>query len=129
MSSIKTLIATVSAVFLAGPQLFADDACQSPRTPYDRTYCAAKLFLESDNELNSSYKDLKQFLGKNEVGKLVSIQRQWIKFRDEKCSNQGTIEVQCNFDVNKNRTNFLRDRVRECKTGHCRQDLMFVGAF
>lgn len=40
----------------------ADDACDHFKTSYDRTYCTAKLFVESDNELNTVYKELKSQL-------------------------------------------------------------------
>jgi uncharacterized protein YecT (DUF1311 family) len=114
----------VAITALACRLSLAVDGCQNPKTPYDRTYCTAKLFLESDNELNAVYKELKGALKKEMKEKLTEVQREWIAFRDQSCSSNGTIEVQCNFDLNKARAEFLRDRARECKTGHCREDLI-----
>lgn len=107
---------------LAARTTLAEDGCKNPKTSYDRTYCIAKLFLESDNELNDVYKQLKATISKDAQGKLTAVQREWISHRDATCESGGTINVQCNFDVNKARTEYLRDRLRECKTGHCQDD-------
>jgi len=108
----------------------ADEGCKNPKTPYDQTYCTAKLFLESDNELNESFKELKGHLKKKEASQqLIKVQRKWIEFRNQNCSQAGSINVACNFEVNKNRTDFFRNRARECKVGHCREDLMFTETF
>lgn len=104
--------------------VFAGNECQNPKTSYDRTYCMAKLFMESDNELNAVYKELKNSLKKDLQQKLTEVQREWIKYRDSSCESAGAINVKCNYDVNRDRTEFLRDRLRECKTGHCREDLI-----
>lgn len=102
----------------------AEDACDKFTTSYDRTYCMAKLFVESDKELNQVYKELKTHL-KGDVSKaLTTTQRNWIKYRDNRCESDGTIAVDCNFKVNRTRTEYLRDRLRECKTGNCRPDLI-----
>ena len=44
------------------------DSCEKFKTSYDKTYCVAKLFLESDKELNVVYTDLKKPL-KDDVKK------------------------------------------------------------
>jgi len=100
----------------------AEDGCVNPKTAYDQTYCNAKLFLESDKELNEVYKDLKGAIDKATQSKLTATQKKWIVFRDESCSKDGTISTSCNFKVNKERTEYLRDRLRECKTGHCNNE-------
>jgi uncharacterized protein YecT (DUF1311 family) len=106
-------------------QLFADGECDKYTTSYDKTYCYSKLFIESDKELNEVYKNLNSAI-KNADNKkqLVKVQREWIKYRDSTCSNEGLINVDCNYDVNRTRTEYLRDRLRECKTGNCRNDMI-----
>lgn len=124
----KILFIAVSAFLLSTPTAFAAtyDACKNPTTPYDQTYCTAKLFLQSDTELNQTYTDLmKLVVDKDTKESLIKAQRSWIQYRNTNCSEGGTIDVQCNFDVNKARTVFLQDRVRECKIGHC-DDKMIV---
>ena len=102
----------------------AYDGCKNPTSSYDSTYCTAKLFIESDKELNETYKSLTQQVNGDVKKSLVNAQRAWIKFRDNACESQGEIDVDCNYAVNKARDEFLRDRLRECKTGHCQNDLI-----
>ena len=41
-----------------------------------------------------------------------------MKYRDNVCQPEsGTINVDCNYRVNRERTEYLRDRLRECKAG------------
>lgn len=119
------LLGLVALCWITGPA-FADDGCQTPKTPYDHTYCLAKLFIASDDELNAVYKKLQSVLKPAQKSRLVEVQRHWISFRDTACSTQGTINVECNYQVNNARVTALRDRLRECKTGHCREDLLFI---
>jgi uncharacterized protein YecT (DUF1311 family) len=104
--------------------ILADDNCKEPKTSYDRTYCAAKLFLESDKELNSVYKELKGMIKPEVQKKLVLVQRDWIKYRDNQCEANGTIDVDCNHNVNVARIDYLRERLREAKAGQVRPDLI-----
>lgn len=113
----KTLLA-VSVVVLC--QVASADTCNRYTTSYDRTYCKSKLFVESDKELNEVYKSLRQKLDGGTRENLKQTQLQWIKYRDNRCETRpGTIDVDCNYEVNKARTEYLRDRLRECKTGAC----------
>ena len=114
----RVAIACSTAISLSIPLTVSAD-CINPTTPYDQTYCTAKLFIESDAELNSVYDQLKKLVNKNTKSDLKNIQRAWIAYRDQECSVGGTIQVQCNFEANKARTEYLRDRLRECKTGQC----------
>src|SRR3989338_927665 len=108
------IAALTLAVFTANA--FADQGCGNPKTEYDQTYCTAKLFVESDTELNQVYTELSKMVDPTAKTSLLQAQRQWIKFRDSTCSSQGTIDVQCNFEVNRDRAQYLQDRLRECKT-------------
>lgn len=106
-------------------QAMAFDECDKYKTSYDRTYCMGKLFMESDKELNSVYKSLVASVNNKTKQGLVETQRSWIKYRDEVCQPEsGTINVDCNYRVNKERTEYLRDRLRECKVGNCRADMI-----
>jgi uncharacterized protein YecT (DUF1311 family) len=102
----------------------AQGECDKYHTSYDKTYCFAKLFLESDKELNDVYKDLRQSVKGDVKQQLTETQRAWIQYRDASCENQGTIDVDCNYRVNRERTQYLRDRLRECKTGDCRNEMI-----
>jgi len=60
---------------------------------------------------------------KNEVEALKQGQLAWMKERDEKCSRMegdtSVMKISCASDMNIERTNFLRDRLRECNTSGC----------
>lgn len=94
--------------------------CSRYHTSYDVTYCVGKLFVQSDKELNDVYAKLKGLLRGDTRTGLVDIQRQWITYRNGACADgRGAIDVECNYQVNRDRTNYLRDRLRECETGTC----------
>jgi uncharacterized protein YecT (DUF1311 family) len=102
----------------------AQSECDKYKTSYDKTYCFAKLFLESDKELNAVYGDLRSQLKEPARKQLTEVQRDWIKYRDGKCESSGAIDVDCNYRVNRDRAEYLRDRARECKAGTCREELI-----
>ena len=112
----------IASTLLAAFNAFA--GCEKPAPGYDTTYCFAKLFVESDNELNDTYKKLNSALNPEQKKKLLASQRSWIKFRNASCSDGGAINVDCNYEVNKKRTKFLLDRITECKVGACKKELL-----
>lgn len=105
---------------LASFSAHASGECDRYKSAYDRTYCLSKLFLESDKELNQTYGDLRKAIKPDTAKQLKDTEASWIEYRDASCSYRGTINVDCNYRVNRERTEYLRDRLRECKTGNCR---------
>ena len=103
---------------------YAQSECDKYKTSYDKTYCFAKLFLESDKELNTVYGELQKQLTDPVRKQLTGVQRDWIKHRDAKCESAGSIDVDCNYRVNRDRAEYLRDRARECKAGSCRNEMI-----
>ena len=115
----------VAAAALSGQAAFAGGECDKYTSSYDQTYCFSKLFVESDKELNDVYKDLRAAIKEPAKKSLTEVQRDWMKYRDKSCqSSPGTVNVDCNYDVNRKRTEYLRDRLRECKTGTCRDEMI-----
>ena len=100
----------------------AEGECDKYTTSYDRTFCFAKLFVESDKDLNSVYGELSKAVSQPVRIKLRDAQRGWIAYRNRTCEAKGTIDVDCNYRVNRERTIYLRDRLTECKAGTCRND-------
>lgn len=111
-------------LFLYAIPVLADSPCEHFHNDYDKTYCMAKLFVESDNELNQVYNSLQAVLKKETQQQLKQVQRKWLKYRNNSCSETSYIDVECNYDVNMKRTEYLRDRLRECKTGNCRAEMI-----
>lgn len=116
-----TLASLATSLFFSAQIAHAVEAdnCDTFKTSYDKTYCVAKLFLESDKELNSVYTELRKPLKSDVRQQLTQTQRDWIKYRDASCERSGSINVSCNYKVNRERAEYLRDRARECKTGNC----------
>lgn len=122
----KKIIALVSLSVTLFAPLAANAAgeCDKYTTSYDKTYCFAKLFLASDKELNDAYKNLQALIKDPVKQQLKLTQRDWIKYRNSSCSSQGMIDVDCNYKVNRERIEYLNDRIRECKTGNCRNEMI-----
>ncbi|AOY94398.1 hypothetical protein BKK79_20790 [Cupriavidus sp. USMAA2-4] len=115
---------TLALLGLASAAAHAEGECDKYRTSYDKTYCFAKLFVESDKELNAVYGELRGVIKEGPKQKLKDTQLDWIKYRDASCESSGSINVDCNYRVNRARTEYLRDRLRECKAGTCRDDMI-----
>lgn len=123
----KIILATIAAIAFQVPTFALEDNCDKYSNSYERTYCMSKLFVESDNELNDVYKQLRAKLNKSGQTDLKNAEVRWLKYRTSRCeTSPGTIDVRCSFYVNVDRTNFLRDRLRECRSGMCDYDA--VGA-
>ena len=120
-SLLKTFFIVISMFSSAA---YAQSECDKYKTSYDKTYCFAKLFLESDKELNTVYGELQKQLTDPVRKQLTGVQRDWIKHRDAKCESAGSIDVDCNYRVNRDRAEYLRDRARECKAGTCRNEMI-----
>lgn len=107
---------------LSSTSAFADN-CDKPRDDFDGLYCLNKIYQEADNELNSAYKELKALLNKEEFKKLKTSQLKWIKSRNNNCSFRKNgkffVSLGCTTEMTVNRTNQLRDRMRECKATGC----------
>lgn len=130
-SSLRTyiLLSLVPLFLAASPAQAADTdltaQCKTYHTSYDRTYCVVKLFLASDQELNDIYKKLKASTKGDTRQQLVQVQRDWITYRNGSCEGgSGSINVDCNYLINRERTTYLRDRLRECQTGSCNNALI-----
>jgi uncharacterized protein YecT (DUF1311 family) len=122
MNNFTKLFLVAAALFCTAAQ--AQSECDKYKTSYDKTYCFAKLFLESDKELNLVYGELQKQLKEPARKQLTGVQRDWIKHRDATCERSGAIDVDCNYRVNRDRAEYLRDRARECKTGTCRDEMI-----
>lgn len=122
----KKVIAGLSAslLLLMSNLAHADGECDKYKTSYYKTYCMAKIFLEADKELNIVYSKLRGILKRGHKKQLTETQRVWLKYRDSSCDQSSSIDVNCNYKINKERTDYLRDRLRECMAGTCRNELI-----
>lgn len=101
----------------------ANEACDKPRNDFDGLYCLNKVYQEADAELNRNYQSLRKMLNAEERKILKRGQIQWIKARDNNCSrHEGDsffVNLDCATNTTIKRSQFLQDRIRECKSSGC----------
>lgn len=101
----------------------ANEACDKPRNDFDGLYCLNKVYQEADAELNRNYQVLRKMLNAEERKILKRGQIQWIKARDNNCSrhegNDFFVNLDCATNTTIKRSQFLQDRIRECKSSGC----------
>jgi uncharacterized protein YecT (DUF1311 family) len=120
----KALLSTLTLALLIPVAAEAAGECDKYHASYDKTYCMAKLFFESDNEMNTSDKELRGLINDATKQQLKETQLNWIRYRNDACESDGSIDVDCNYRVNQSRAEYLRDRARECKAGTCRNEMI-----
>ena len=118
----------IVAIFVLQGSQLVYAGCENPAPGYDQTYCVSKLFVESDKELNEVYGAIRKLLrNKKNKDDLKKNQLEWMKYRNSECYTKkddgGTIYLDCNFELNKQRTKFFQDRLRECKIDKCQKSL------
>ena len=117
----KTLI-FVSALFFSSSAL-AGEACDRPKNDFDGLYCLNKIYQEADKELNVNYKILVPLLDIAGKAQLKRSQLVWQRSRNSECSRQDggsfLVDLQCATDTTISRSQFLQDRIRECKSSGC----------
>lgn len=114
----------IFAVALAiSGSVLAGEACDNPRNDFDGLYCLNKIYQEADLELNANYKLLTPLLDVNGKSQLKSGQLAWMKERNANCSRRDgssfLVDLQCATDTTIARSQFLQDRIRECKSAGC----------
>lgn len=98
--------------------------CDQTRNSLDAVHCSNLVYQQADQELNKTYKALMGKLKTTDKKHLRTLQRQWITQRDQACTMQSVdmgevINSSCLLDQTTARTNWLNDRLRECKTVGC----------
>ena len=113
---------TVAALLVSGSVL-AEQACDKPRNDFDGLYCLNKIYQEADKELNTNYQALVALLSSTGKVQLKSSQLQWQKSRNADFSRQDDnsflVNLRCATDTTISRSQFLQNRIRECKSSGC----------
>ena len=114
------------ALHLGGSAARAD--CAASKNDFEDVYCYAKVYIESDNDLNAAYKALTAVLDTNAKSLLKKSQLAWMKSRNKECGQTDSdgyyVDLSCAVDFTRNRTQFLRDRKAECDAGKCDLDAL-----
>jgi uncharacterized protein YecT (DUF1311 family) len=99
------------------------DNCDKPRDDFDGLYCLNKIYMKADEDLNDSFRELRALLNPEEKKALIKTQLQWIETRNSTCSLKNStgffVNLSCVTKTTIERTNTLRDRIRECKATGC----------
>lgn len=109
------------AIHLGGSAARAD--CAASKNDFEDVYCYAKIYIDSDNDLNAAYKALTAKLGADQKSVLKKSQLAWMKSRNDECGQTDSegyyVDLSCAVDFTRNRTQFLKDRKAECDAGAC----------
>lgn len=111
-----------AALCTAGPAL-AGEACDAPKNDFDGLYCLNKIYQEADQELNANFRTLMPLLDSSGKAQLRSGQMAWIETRNAECSRHEAdkflVDLRCATETTIKRSQFLQDRIRECKSSGC----------
>ena len=98
--------------------------CDRPKNDFDGLYCLNKVYQESDDELNAAFGKLNRSLNAEGKAMLKRGQLQWIRERNDKCSesrgNEFLVNLRCATEMTVERLQFLQARQRECASAGCR---------
>lgn len=104
------------------------DNCDRTRNSFDSIYCTNKIYADTDAELNKNYQQLRQRLNSSQKAMLKRSQLRWIRQRDARCdtsdAHSNSVDVDCRLQQTQSRNDWLRERVRECKTVGCKTSLL-----
>ena len=99
------------------------DNCNTERNTFDMFYCKDKVYQQADKDLNTAYQDLSARLSGKDKATLKSVQLAWMRSRDSECIKEENGElvlyVNCRLNKTTDQTNFLNERIRECKSTGC----------
>lgn len=98
--------------------------CDHPRSTLDAIHCKSIVYERADQDLNRAYKALTQRLSARDRITLRKGQRTWLREREQQCTvhsvDQGDgVLANCLLTRTTERTNWLNDRLRECRTVGC----------
>ncbi|MHA3049282.1 lysozyme inhibitor LprI family protein [Acinetobacter sp. ANC 4641] len=96
------------------------DNCDITRNTFDDIYCTNKLYASADRELNKNYQLLRGQLTAQQKTILKRSQIAWIKERDQSCTIDSGVNVECRLNSTQNRNHWLQERLRECNTIGCK---------
>lgn len=110
-------------------EIVSEQSCSDTINAYDSTFCWAKLLVNSDDELNRSYKLLRKVLSPAEQERLKSAQFSWLDYRDKNCSgkngNEGTIDLFCATNLNLERVKLFKYYLKHCGDTDCNKNMLF----
>ncbi len=98
--------------------------CADTQTEFDDVYCWAKYYIASDDDLNAAYQGAdREARCRCESGAEegpARLDQDPQRANAAATDSEGySVDLSCAADFTENRTQFLRDREKECEAGHC----------
>jgi uncharacterized protein YecT (DUF1311 family) len=120
----KKVVVIVAAALL--PFTAHAAGCAKPRNAFDQVYCSSNIFSQADRDLNQQYSRLRTHLNPTQQASLKNGQLQWLKQRDQQCSEEKDngyfVNLDCAVNLTQERLAFLQERERECNSTGCVND-------
>ncbi|MES1152471.1 MAG: lysozyme inhibitor LprI family protein [Dongia sp.] len=117
------LLAACAAALAFGWAGAAQAECTTSNNDFEDVYCAAKNYIDADNDLNAAYKKLATRLSTGEKSILKKSEAAWMKSRNGDCGKTDSdgyyVDLSCAVETTNKRTQFLQDRFAECDAGGC----------
>ncbi|MBK5142467.1 DUF1311 domain-containing protein [Budviciaceae bacterium BWR-B9] len=97
--------------------------CAAPRNAFDQVYCSSTEFSQLDRDLNQQYSRVVKLVSAEQKAILKKSQLNWIKQRDDNCSEEKSsgyfVNLTCANNMMNERIAFLKERERECSSTGC----------
>lgn len=85
-------LTTASLLLSAGARVHTHEVDCDSASQVELLQCAEQDYLEADFELNRTYRFALGAISDSHRGDLRSVQRKWIRFRDNACDPLGDVE-------------------------------------
>lgn len=116
----------LAGLFWIGAAPHAHAACDNAKSDFDDVYCASKVYIHADDDLNTVYGKTAKLLDKDGKAKLKKSEVAWIKARNQACNRRDDtgnyINLDCATDWTRQRIDVLNSVADSCKAGTCKLD-------
>jgi uncharacterized protein YecT (DUF1311 family) len=93
--------------------------CLNVTSHYDSVYCSGKIYNILDDKLNGIYKTLVKKISKSQKKELKTVQRKWIRTRDDNCATSDSagiiVNLTCSIQSTVESLYYLREMNRNLK--------------
>lgn len=94
--------------------------CEHTKNDFDDVYCLTKNYINADTDLNLYFAALVKYLDADEKTSLKKGEAVWMEKRNTSCGfakdDTYYVDLDCAVTTTRERTQFLKDRLQECKS-------------
>jgi uncharacterized protein YecT (DUF1311 family) len=120
---VSFLLVIAASAYSAGQSQKKREPCPNAQSQAEMNDCAGREYKKADADLNQVYQKLVTMLDADEKAQLKAVEMTWITYRDANCdfvadqykggSMRPMILGFCLADMTHNRTNELKDQIKE----------------